>query len=100
MWTLATLVTATVLIPTPCDDWTLSAREIEAGRRPENPAPGRRVGCVARVTDAQIGLLKLRSAAMRQSGLVFEIWPFNPGTIISLPLSGVGTPLARAGCSV
>jgi hypothetical protein len=23
---------------------------------------------------------------MRQSGLVFEIWPFNPATIISLPL--------------
>ena len=39
----------------PCDDWTLPVREIEAGRRPENPAPGRRVGCVARVTDAQIG---------------------------------------------
>ena len=78
----------------PCDDWTLSVREIEAGRRPENPAPGRRVGCVARVTDAQIGLLKLRSAAMRQSGLIFEIWPFNPATIISLPLGGVSTLIA------
>jgi hypothetical protein len=25
---------------------------------------------------------------MRQSGLVFEIWPFNPAAIISLPLGG------------
>ncbi|WP_354233088.1 DUF3622 domain-containing protein [Bradyrhizobium sp. I1.8.5] len=25
---------------------------------------------------------------MRQSGLVFEIWTFNPATIISLPFGG------------
>src|SRR5258705_1612110 len=31
----------------PCDDWTLSVREIEAGRRPENPAPGRRKRALA-----------------------------------------------------
>jgi hypothetical protein len=31
------------------------------------------------------------------SGLVFEIWPFNPAIVISLPLGGVSTLIAGVG---